>query len=329
VITPANEDAIQIMTIHRSKGLQFPIVFMPFCDWKLLPKSNELIWLQTDQEPFAQLGKTALVTTNILKETYYAENYLEETFQTVIDNLNMLYVAFTRAEHKLFTCGPKDNLKDLNTCAKLIARTCKKLDPEYESTFIRGENHDKPSSGKNEERSDSIELQIYPSNRWQDKLSLSSHGNDLMELIEKKDVSKVNYGILIHELLAEVNERTDLNKLADRFVFEGLITDLEKEGLLKEVHEVLNTKEIAALFSKEYEVKAEKELILKSGEVLRPDRVLIKNKEAIIVDFKSGKPQKKHEAQVTQYAEVLRSMGYSPVSAKLVYLGDKTVVDVN
>lgn len=328
VITPQNEDAIQIMTIHRSKGLQFPIVFMPFCDWKLLPKPNELIWLQTEQEPFNELGKTALVTTNALKETYYSGNYIEEINQTAIDNLNMLYVAFTRAEEKLFINCPVDNNKELNTVAKLISRTCQQLEPEQKNKFVQGENFSKPENNSIASVTTSSDLNIYPSNRWQDKLSLSSHGNDLIEMIEKKDMSKVNYGILIHAILAEVENTSEFRHLADKFVFEGLITEDQKKVLLTEVDAVLESTEIAELFSGDYEVKAEREIILPSGEVLRPDRVIIQNNEAIVIDFKSGQPHKKHETQVIQYADILRKMGYQPVSSKLVYLTSRTVVSV-
>lgn len=328
VITPQNEDAIQIMTIHRSKGLQFPIVFMPFCDWRLQPKANELIWLKTNESPFDELGKTALVTTNGLKETYYSENYLEEINQTVIDNMNMLYVGFTRAEEKLFVYCPKDNEKDLNSVSRLISRTCHQLDPESAESFTRGENFKKPEKDKVPSDIISTDLTIYPSNRWQDKLALSSHGNDLIEMIEKKELSKVNYGILIHALLAEVKDISEFKHLADKFVFEGMITEVQKIDLLSEVESILKVQEIADLFSKDFEVKAEHEIILPDGEVLRPDRVIIKNKQAIVIDFKSGLPHQKHEKQVTQYADVLRKMGYAPVSSKLVYLTSRKVVSL-
>jgi len=328
VITPQNEDAIQIMTIHRSKGLQFPIVFMPFCDWKLTPKANELIWLQTDQQPFDELGKTALSSTKTLELTHYSENYYEEVNQTAIDNLNMLYVAFTRAEDKLFIYCPKDNQKELTSVSKLISRTCHQLDPNQIESFIQGENFIKPERKPSESETSSNELKIYPSNRWQDKLSLSSHGNDLIEMIEKKDMSKVNYGILIHAILAEVKDTTEFKHLAEKFVFDGLITENQKSTLLDEVNDILKSSEIAELFSDQFQVKAEKEIILPSGEVLRPDRVIIKENEAIVIDFKSGQPHKKHENQVTQYADILRKMGYQPVSSKLVYLTNRTVVNV-
>ena len=82
------------------------------------------------------------------------------------------------------------------------------------------------------------------------------------------------------------------------------------------------------MFNPRYFSKTEKEIILPNGEVLRPDRVLIEDKKAIIVDFKTGKYQKKHETQVLQYADVLKSMGYSPVHSKLVYLKDRSVLNV-
>ncbi|MBL0032079.1 MAG: Dna2/Cas4 domain-containing protein [Bacteroidetes bacterium] len=94
------------------------------------------------------------------------------------------------------------------------------------------------------------------------------------------------------------------------------------------MNDILKSSEIAELFSDQFQVKAEKEIILPSGEVLRPDRVIIKENEAIVIDFKSGQPHKKHENQVTQYADILRKMGYQPVSSKLVYLTNRTVVNV-
>ncbi|MFZ7144492.1 MAG: Dna2/Cas4 domain-containing protein, partial [Bacteroidota bacterium] len=132
----------------------------------------------------------------------------------------------------------------------------------------------------------------------------------------------------VYSILAEVKDTSEFMHLADKFVFEGLITENQKSTLLNEVDEVLKSNEIAELFSKDFQTKAEKEIILPSGEVLRPDRVLIRDNEAIVIDFKSGQPHKKHETQVTQYADILRKMGYQPVSSKLVYLNSRSVVTV-
>ncbi|MBL0104239.1 MAG: hypothetical protein IPP51_11090 [Bacteroidetes bacterium] len=333
VITPENEDAIRIMTIHRSKGLQFPIVFIPFAEWELTPKSNQLIWLEAAVEPFDELGKTALMTSSKLLSTHYKDGYQTEVNQTMLDNLNLLYVAFTRPEEKLWIYCPiekekKTGANELNSTSKLIYRCALRLNLGSEKTLQFGENSAAPKRKDKKTDVDSEALQMYPSNRWQEKLALSTHSNDLIELLEDKKLSKVNYGILIHALLAEIRHVGEIDQAMDRFVYTGMISENERSEMLKEVNEILAQIEIAALFSGEMAVKSEREVILPTGELLRPDRVLIGADETLVVDFKSGQRLKKHEQQISRYADVLKQMGYPNVKSKLVYLAERKVVEV-
>jgi CRISPR/Cas system-associated exonuclease Cas4 (RecB family) len=115
----------------------------------------------------------------------------------------------------------------------------------------------------------------------------------------------------------------------ERIVFEGLIGDAEKMNLTKELHEVLSVPEIAEYFHPSYTVFAEREIILPGGEILRPDRVIEKDNKAIVIDFKTGRRENKHETQIKQYADVLRTMNFKMVEAKIIYLAEKKIVDVN
>ena len=133
---------------------------------------------------------------------------------------------------------------------------------------------------------------------------------------------------MVHQVLAEINSIDEVDDSISKIVFKGLIGENEKKLLEKEIKEVLAIPEIKKYFDKEYVSLSEREFILPGGEILRPDRVVFKDKEATVIDFKTGKREKKHEEQVQKYADILRTMNYSPVKASLVYLRERMVVEV-
>jgi ATP-dependent exoDNAse (exonuclease V) beta subunit len=330
VIIPESTDAIRIMTIHRSKGLQFPIVFMPFTEWSITPKANELMWMKTSNTPYEELGQVVVSSSNRLKDSHFKLEYEKEVFQTVVDNLNLLYVGFTRAEKKLFITCPIDNDKDLNSVSKLISRTCVALNPAFNNKFFeRGTDSSQHEMKEDKEKGITSEyLNSYPSTRWQEKLALSTHSGDLLSMFEDKQMTKVNYGILVHSVLAAIQRTTEIDSVIDKIVFEGLIGDEEKKHLKKEINEVLANPDISRFFEDGFTVRAERELILPNGEVLRPDRVIIKDEIATVIDFKTGRREKKHEDQLRQYAGILGLMNYKSVNAHLIYLSERIVLEV-
>jgi ATP-dependent helicase/nuclease subunit A len=329
VNVPENKDAIRIMTIHSSKGLQFPVVMIPFAEWQLKPKPNETLWMRTKGSKFDKIGEVAVASSSRLLETFFQEQYELELSQTIVDNLNLLYVAFTRAEEKLFVFSPADNENELNTVSKLIFRTCSGIKPEFDRMTFEEGTHEL----RHEQKIKKVKvvpgyLESYPSNRWQDRLSLTSHAQDLADLIEHKKISKINYGILVHSILAAVKELDEIDPVIEKIVYDGLISEEEKKNLADEIKAVLEVDEIRELFDKSYTALAERELILPTGEILRPDRVVIRDNKAIVVDFKTGKREKKHETQVKQYADVLRQMNYAQVNSKVIYLSEREIENV-
>ena len=330
VIIPENTDAIKIMTIHRSKGLQFPIVLMPFTDWRLLPKPNELMWMDTKDSPLEELGMVVVSSSDKLRDTYFQKEYEEEVNQTIIDNINMLYVAFTRAEEKLFVWCPADNKNELNSISKLIFRTCQSIDIDFSDTFDIGMDEPRKQEDlRKKKHMDTQYLKTYPSTLWQDKLSLASHSGDLLSIFNDKKMSKINYGILVHSVLAEIHKISEVDSVVEKILFEGIINEEDSLQLKNEIKGILNVPEIAKLFNESYKIFAERELLMPDGEVFRPDRVLIKNNAAIVIDFKTGRREKKHIDQIIGYARILHSIGYEEVESKIVYLTDRSVLDIS
>lgn len=112
LFSPEDQDAIRLITIHKSKGLGFGVVIMPFVDWKLDNLNhNNIIWCKPDIEPFSDLGVVPISYNKNLAGTIFNEDYQEERLFTFIDNLNILYVAFTRAKHRIIAFAPKPNMK--------------------------------------------------------------------------------------------------------------------------------------------------------------------------------------------------------------------------
>ena len=139
-------------------------------------------------------------------------------------------------------------------------------------------------------------------------------------------ISKINYGILVHAVLAGIQNVDEVEIAIDKIVFDGLIGIEEKNQLKKEIKEVLEVSEIKRFFDKDFSVKAERELILPDGNVLRPDRVIVKDNIATVIDFKTGRREKKHEEQIGKYVDILRNMNYKKVEGKIVYLAERIIV---
>ena len=113
-IQGAQVDGIRMVTIHKSKGLEFDHVILPFCNWKLEIKRNNIIWCDSDKKPFNKLPILPVDYNNSLEGTYYEDDFKYEHLQNSVDNLNLLYVAFTRAKNSLFIMGQqkKPNKED-------------------------------------------------------------------------------------------------------------------------------------------------------------------------------------------------------------------------
>ncbi|MBL0063708.1 MAG: UvrD-helicase domain-containing protein [Bacteroidetes bacterium] len=334
VIIPENENAIRIMTIHGSKGLQFPVVLMPFCEWKLTPKSNELLWAESDVQPYAEMGHVAVLTSNRLKETVFKDSYEEELNQTIIDNLNLLYVAFTRAEEQLLVYLPETGEGEMNSVSRLIKQLIPVLDLEqgetnhYQTkdsqTILKTTRKKESESGK----VISEKLKHYPSNRWQEKISVSSKAKNLSDITEDKQLKKKNYGILVHDILSRIRKPEEVEKAVQAVIYEGIISEKEKEILVKQIEELLEMKEIAGFFDSSWEFMNEREIILPDGRLLRPDRVIYNKTETKIIDFKTGKKQKSHADHVNEYSNTFSQMSYPGIRKFLVYIAEKEVVEV-
>jgi len=333
VITSETGNAIRVMSIHKSKGLQFPVVFMPFADWKLTPDSRDVLWVESSDEPFNRFGKIPVSPGKSLIDSSFSKSYQQETIQSVTDNINLMYVAFTRAEEELHVFLPGSEIKEMNSTGKLTRKVI-----ENTSAWSGNLNKNVLQLGIAAMKRQKIKPQKvlpekfepgnYPYLKWQNKIRLSLKSDDLVEIMDNTVRRAINYGVLVHRVMSSIEKAGDAGRAVEKFHAEGIISEAEKQKLMDEIRLLLEVREIAEFFTGDYKVMNEHEIILPSGETLRPDRVLIRDGKAIIIDFKTGKEHHSHSRQVTAYAQALEKMKFQSIEKYLIYIGEKRILRV-
>lgn len=328
-------DAVQILTVHKSKGLQFKYVLIPFCSWGLDHDNWQApnLWVKASETPFNEAGYIPVKYGKNLEETYFAEYYSEEKTRTYLDNLNLLYVALTRAEVGMFITSPSPEVRAAKDTVASILYYCLLHNDELKEkwnedalTWSSGEWAISPSVIKAD--SNAIKLSTFFSSDWRNNLIIKRSGSDFFNGTIDKQQEKLNYGIHIHAVLSRLAYEDDVDRVLDQLAIEGLISADEKTGIQNELETLFGISQIKEWFSKHWTVKTEVPILLPQGEENRIDRLLINDKTAIVIDFKTGTSTKSHMLQVQQYMDILRQMNFTTVEGYLLYLRDRTIVEV-
>ncbi len=346
VAVPDDQDAIKIMTIHKSKGLEFKVVIVPFCNWKLDSeiKSN-IIWCRPDTSPFNDIKLLPVTYTSKLQNTIFKEEYFQERLYQYVDSLNMLYVALTRCCEVLLTYGntPSKNSKgELKSVSDLMYFSITNHQFSDDGGFIDlagswdAENGlfsygeipvqiEQPSH-KNEIISEALKPF---SNKLlsDDHIAIKTESEDYFSMEGAQ--SKVNYGKIMHEAFEYIQTADDIDNALIRILFEGKITEEEKERLKSQIKVLISKPETENWFHPTNKVRAENSILTKKG-TYRPDRVVFIKDEVHIIDYKFGdKVEQKNENQVLQYVRQVKNMGHKNVKGFIWYVSLNKIIHVN
>ena len=335
---PSGEiEGIRIMSIHKSKGLEFHTVLLPFCDWKLENETNnQLVWCSPTVEPFNELDLVPVNYSSAMAESIYKQDYENERLQLWVDNLNLLYVAFTRAERNLIVWGKKGQK---STVSELLCQSLQSVtkedsmewdeeDPYEFGTLCPSELKEvKTTSNKLTTAPSRVSVQI-ESNRHDIEFRQSNRSADFIkgEGVSEDNSKYINLGQLLHTLFSAIDTKEDVQPAIDRLLFEGIIADKATEENIRKVTEkALSHPMVQEWYSGAYRLFNECAIIYKENdslEVRRPDRVMMNNDEVVVVDFKFGKKNKKYNEQVQGYISLLADMGYKNICGYLWYVYD-------
>lgn len=342
-----NQDAIRVMTIHKSKGLQFRVVFVPFCDWPLDHGSRmgNILWCNTHGHPFNMLEKVPVRYSSGLAETLFAPDYFREKQKAYIDNLNLLYVALTRAEQGLVVFAPYgDKEKEMKTTGDLLYSCASGIRPDDSVEFtihpgafdgegltieygeITAEWKKKPAS--TEDHAGRI-MDHYPVSPFAERLTIAYRGKEFFEQGESQVGEGLLRGRVMHELFSLIRSKEDISAAADRMISQGKLPKARRENIIAGVRELLSQPIAGEWFSGEWIVFNESDLLVPGTGIRRPDRVMVKNKQAVVVDYKFGLIEdRQYEAQVKDYCRLMQEMGHSDVQGFIWYVGLKKTVKV-
>jgi ATP-dependent exoDNAse (exonuclease V) beta subunit len=311
VIIPEGVDAVKIMTIHKSKGLEFPVVIFPFANWKT-DSNRDSLWIDTASEPQLQLPVAMVPSNKLLMETAFASVYETEKAKNSLDNLNILYVALTRPEERLYIITSKSRNKDLSKYFDNYLKTIGVYE-ENKTSYTFGEGIYVKDLQKKSGIKKTLKLSFESNSNWYQKIKISAQSG----YFEKN--ASASYGILLHLVLSRINKIEDAETAINSIISEGYITLKEAEGIKEKINKILTHPRIIEWYLPDKISRNESEIILPSGAIYRPDRVLLNGKIATVIDFKTGTKNNKHHKQLNQYAETLLQMGYSAVNKFIVY----------
>jgi ATP-dependent exoDNAse (exonuclease V) beta subunit len=316
ISTPDNIDAVRILTIHKMKGLQNKVIIIPYASWEIGPRAaRDYMWVSSGIAPFDFIPAFPVPASSNLENTYFNEDYQTEKDLTSIDNLNLLYVAFTRAEEALYIISY--DRRDDNT-GRLIKNRIDKV-PELKSRFIENElkcgilpikESEKVSEKTNEYK--------FISSMWQKKAVIRPSNYGIKPWEDRFD--SVSEGILIHEILSVIKTKDEFENTVNDYVKYGMINTTKAVNLKQKFSEIISDEKIKEWFSGGYEVMNETEIINEKGSLIRPDRIMIKDDKVVLLDYKTGKKSKAHSEQMKKYIETVKRLGYNNIEGYILYL---------
>lgn len=326
---PEGHDAVRILTIHKSKGLQFKVVLMPFMGWDIVD-SKGIIWAAYEEDAPSQLS-VPLSLTAALADTSFAHRYREEVMMAYLDSLNMIYVALTRAEEVFWAvaeaCTSKGDggLNKLSLIIQLAIRSAGghngllNLSDYYDGEKGVFEWGEWPQRAKTGDQLFKAPELSWTYRNWSHLLQVKKYAEGLSE--EKEALQeKRNYGVLIHRVLEKLEHVGEVQGLLQQAYFEGQLSQKE----LKEVEDLLNRlfskPQMQEWFSKDARVLTEQGILLPGGTSKRPDRVILDEHLVQVVDFKTGEEKAAHRNQVWEYMTLIAEITKKPAVGYLAYI---------
>lgn len=347
LVTPEDEHKLILTTIHKSKGLDYPVVLIPYPSWRLnaVGVGSNYLWCRNPFADFASIPILPVVYSSHLLAGYFAPRYLMERVAYALDALNLLYVATTRAktemhlwleppgDFELPTPNSKKTLLDeYQDISILLRQVLKSVEGQglYEEVEIGSELKGRwpsvhTSSSRTETQGQSLLITSLQGSEVRHRIEVLRRGLEYFT-----DNSRRTYGSLMHHILSDIERADDLSAAIAIAVREGLIT----EGDSADAERLIGTMLGHPMAQRWYDGsgKVVREIPIIGGGIptsLRPDRlVLYPDGSAEVIDYKFGDKRSGHKRQVRGYIEILRQMGYSPVRGYLWYPEIDEIVEV-
>lgn len=349
---PSGEvEGIRILSIHKSKGLEFHTVLLPFCDWKMENEThNHLVWCAPQHTPFSDLDIVPVNYSTAMQQSIYRDDFLNEHLQLWVDNLNLLYVAFTRAKKNLIIWGKAGQKGTVSELLSQAIESIPALETSSSFCMVKEEREEGDiiytggelylSSIKKGNNSSANKLLLEPQRltvhletlETNIEFKQSNRSADFIRGEEETGEKYIRQGQLLHNLFSVIRTQSDIPSAIERLRFEGIIESTKQEEQIRKLTEwALKHPLVKEWYSGSWTLYNECAIIYQeNGELQtrRPDRVMMKNGEVIVVDFKFGKKHATYNKQVHEYMNLLANMGYQHIRGYLWYVFNNELEEI-
>ncbi|MCU4157932.1 UvrD-helicase domain-containing protein [Carboxylicivirga sp. A043] len=341
ISVPEGQNAINVMTIHKSKGLEFKAVIIPYCNWNIDDKGRgSLIWSRPKEAPFNELELVPVNYSDTLLHSIFIEDYLTERLHQFVDNLNLLYVALTRAEESLVIMAEKPaktgGLKNVshllfrlinqfNMLAGLDEQLIKNLVNGWDDTEQQFEFGSIPAQKPKEQR-EAPSIDDFRTTELGSRIKIHPES---IAMSSPDSLKHLKHGKLMHRLFELIETTEDVDRAITKLVLNGQLKTSEKDSLRDFVKQKINQEKVKDWFQPQSKIINEGTIMVPSG-TYRPDRVIISDTKVVVVDYKFGElKQEKYALQVKRYMDLLKKMGYENVQGYIWYLHEQDeIIDI-
>lgn len=327
IVSSEDIQAVKIMTIHKSKGLEFPVVIYPF-DLDIYDERDPKAWYKDlKEEAYNGFDSILVNSSSAIKKTgdYGASIFDDQEKEKELDSYNLLYVCMTRAIEQLYLISElKKTSKELGTSSQLFVDFLKHHHLWEDQKFLY-EFGDQKRVSTPELSNGTAELQKeFISSSWSDHQIHIVANSEL--LWDQTRAEAIGYGNLIHELMAAVIDEESIPFVLESAVRTGMIQENMRLEIEELMYAIVRHPLIERHFKKGSQVINEREILTDSGQIVIPDRLIFEQEKVTIIDYKTGSPNKNHDLQIENYADVLKKLNYDVADKILVYINEKITI---
>ncbi len=335
------DNTIEITTIHKSKGLEKPVIIIPYCNWKTIPEASKrpVVWARAEGDcGIDGIDSFPVIYKSAMQQSAFSNDYYKELTYNHVDAINLLYVALTRASEELYVFIPDkrgSSSRTAGSIAPLLTAAINDMQSMQRSddglVFTAGEQAAAGRSvGGDDKHTEEILLADYPTAT--PRLRVKRRLERYFDNAGSAELAPRNYGILMHRVFEQASNRDDIMSAVDNMRNDGIVSSEQCSELRSRIEQAFGEERVRDWFSGRWtEVRNESEIIVPAkGTIRRPDRVMIADGHAVVVDYKFGAEQlERHLRQVRDYVELLRSMQrYKSVEGYVWYIAESKIVEV-
>ncbi len=313
----ADENSVQLLSIHKSKGLEFPVVIFPLIQIDAKLSGRDMLWAEPDEEFRKKMPQVLIGDEQRGLKSYFKEVLSQELDRKQLDAMNMIYVANTRPTEQLHI------LFNSSSDSKKYWETCQSLNWDDTREVIKDDNFIQIGNNIDRKKSKAapkpIQINSFISNYWRHKISLQSDINTNQKLRDK--------GTQLHNLLANINDTTNIDEIISSFEKRQFISKEYSEEFKEIITELLKNEDTKEFFNSKNIILNEKEILTASGKALRPDKIVETKKEILVIDYKytneetlSKEEVEKYKSQINNYKSVLSNIYNQNIKGYLLFL---------